>query len=243
VTGAGIWAPVVGVTSYREIADWADWPQESVLVPSAYLDRLAAAGVSPVLLPPVASDELALGALERIDGLVLIGGDDVCGRAYGREESDARHEADRHRPDRDRHEIAAAQFAWERGIPILAICRGLQLLNVALGGTLIDDLPSVGAMREHRIRRGVFHDHPVDFDAGSLLAQVYGACAEFPSHHHQAIDRLGDGLVVTGRARDGVVESVEATNGRFVLGVQWHPEEGVDAQIFRAFARACGAVS
>ena len=231
--------PVVGVTSYRERADWANWPQEAVLVPAGYLDRLAAAGLSPVVLPPVPEGGLAEAALERIDGLVLIGGDDVCGRAYGREESDEEHRSGAHRPDRDRHEMIATRFAWERGLPILAICRGMQLLNVALGGTLIQDLPSYGASRAHRIKRGEFHDHPVQFERGSALAAIYGDSADVPSHHHQAIDRLADGLIVTGRARDGIIEGVEATNGRFALGVQWHPEEGADMEIFRSFAHVC----
>jgi gamma-glutamyl-gamma-aminobutyrate hydrolase PuuD len=230
---------VVGVTSYREQADWADWPQEAVLVPAGYLDRLAAAGVSPVLLPPLPDGALADAPLHRIDGLVLIGGDDVCGRAYGRDESDDEHRSGGHRPDRDRHEISATLFAWERDLPVLAICRGMQLLNVALGGTLITDLPSFGASREHRIKRGEFHDHPVHFERGSALAEIYGDSADVPSHHHQAIDRLADGLVVTGRAGDGIIEGVEATNGRFALGVQWHPEEGKEMAIFRAFASAC----
>jgi putative glutamine amidotransferase len=235
--------PVVGVTSYRDQADWANWPQEAVLVPTNYLDRLAASGVSPVLLPPVPDDDDALleASMERVDGLVLIGGEDVCGRAYGRDETDDDHDAARHRPERDRHEIAAARVAWEQQKPILAICRGIQLLNVALGGTLITDLATSGAMPEHRLQWGTFHDHAVDFDPGSVLAKIYGDTAQVPSHHHQAIDTLADGLVVTGRAPDGIVEGVEATNGNYVLGVQWHPEEGADVEIFRAFAAACGA--
>jgi gamma-glutamyl-gamma-aminobutyrate hydrolase PuuD len=232
---------VVGVTSYREQADWADWPQEAVLVPAGYLDRLAAAGVSPVLLPPLTDRGLAEASLNRIDGLVLIGGDDVCGRAYGLDESAEEHRSGGHRPDRDRHEMLATHFAWERGLPVLAICRGLQLLNVALGGTLITDLATFGASRRHRVKRGEFHDHPVHFERGSALAKIYGDSADVPSHHHQAIDRLADGLVVTGRAHDGIIESVEATNGRVVLGVQWHPEEGQEMEIFRAFASACEA--
>jgi gamma-glutamyl-gamma-aminobutyrate hydrolase PuuD len=236
--------PVVGVTSYRERADWADWPQDAVLAPAAYLDRLAAGGVSPVLLPPVAGDDgLVEASLERIDGLVLIGGDDVCGRVYGREESDAEHDAARHRPERDRHEIAAARLAWEERKPILAICRGVQLLNVALGGTLIADLSSAGASPEHLLERGTFHHHAVEFDPGSALSRIYGDSGQVPSHHHQAIDRVAEGLVVTGRAPDGIIEGVEAQNGRYVLGVQWHPEEGADVEIFRAFAAACGGAS
>jgi gamma-glutamyl-gamma-aminobutyrate hydrolase PuuD len=241
-TSAGLARAVVGVTTYAVVADWASWPQRSALTPMAYTDRLSAAGASPVLLP--VEEESAPGrvedALARLDGLVLIGGEDVCGRFYGREEDEHEHEENRHRPARDASEIAAAQAAWERGLPILAICRGIQVLNVALGGTLVPDLAETGALPEHRLRRGSFHDHAVAIEPGTVLHELYGDTASVPSHHHQAIDRLADGLRVAARSADGVVEGVEGRNGGFSVGVQWHPEEAAESGLFAAFVAACG---
>jgi putative glutamine amidotransferase len=231
-------APLVGVTTYSETADWADWPQPVVLSPQNYVTCIAAAGGNPVLLPPWSAEDHDVAAtLARLDAVVLIGGDDVCGDFYGRAEGAAEHRSHRHNPTRDAFEIAVARRAWAYDLPTLAICRGLQILNVALEGTLITDLVSAGYTREHRIKRGVFNHHAASFDAGSLLYEICGPTTEVPSHHHQAIDRLGDGLVATGRSEDGVIEAVEAPDRRFVVGVQWHPEEGTDMALFEAFIR------
>lgn len=231
--------PVVGVTTYSEIADWADWPQPVVLAPSSYTNCLIAAGALPVLLPPWTGESAEAGAmLSRLDGLVLIGGDDVCGEFYDRDEDAALHSAQRHNAARDAFEIAAVRHAWAVDMPLLAICRGMQVLNVALGGTLIEDLFSAGYSPTHRIRRGVFHRHPVTFDLNSRLHAVYGRTADVPSHHHQAIDRVAEALLVTGRSDDCIVEAVEAPERRFVVGVQWHPEEGEDMGLFQAFVDA-----
>ncbi len=227
--------PVIGITTYSVLADWADWPQLAVLTPQTYTTCIVNAGASPMLLPPASNP----GALSRLDGLMLIGGEDVCGRSYGRTESDQEHVEYRHHPERDAFEIAATRWAWARDVPILAICRGIQVLNVALGGSLIGDLFSSGASPGHRLERGVFHDHRVTFDAGSALHRLYGEGTRVPSHHHQAIDELADDLLVTGRAEDGVIEAVEAANKRFVVGVQWHPEEGDGAMLFETFVESC----
>jgi gamma-glutamyl-gamma-aminobutyrate hydrolase PuuD len=235
-------SPVVAVTTYAVVADWASWPQRSALTPMAYTDRLLAAGASPVLLPVDERGEPGrVGrALERLDGLVLIGGEDVCGRFYGRDEEGHEHEQNRHRPERDASEIEAARVAWERALPILAICRGLQVLNVALGGTLVPDLAEAGALPEHRLRRGSFHHHQVAIEPDTVLHGLYGSEASVPSHHHQAVDRVADGLRVAARAEDGVVEGAEGRNGAFAVGVQWHPEEAAESGLFEAFVAACG---
>ena len=230
--------PLIGVTTYAEVADWANWPQPVVLTPQNYISCLSGAGGNPVLLPPGDPDDGAVErTLDRLDGLVLIGGDDICGRLWGCPEDEEQHRALRHNPVRDDFEIAAARLAWARDMPTLAICRGIQVLNVALGGTLIPDLFEVGFSMEHRVRRGIFNRHLVDFEPNSSLHRVYGRRTDVLSHHHQAIDRVADGLRVIGRADDNVIEAVEAPDRRFVLGVQWHPEEGDDLALFQAFVR------
>jgi putative glutamine amidotransferase len=236
MTTAG--APLIGVTTYAEVADWADWPQPVVLTPQNYVSCLEKAGAQPVLLPPGRADAESLGrTLDRLDGLVLIGGDDLCGRFWGREEDEEEHRRQRHNPVRDAFEITAAQVAWARDMPTLAICRGVQVLNVALGGSLIADIFEAGYSREHRVKRGTFNRHLVAFDPNSAVARIYGGRTDVLSHHHQAIDRVADRLLVTGRAEDGVVEAVEAPDRRFVVGVQWHPEEGDDLALFKGFVR------
>jgi putative glutamine amidotransferase len=234
--------PLIGVTTYTEVADWANWPQPVVLAPESYVDGLARAGASPVLLPSWTAEASDIqSTLDRLDGLVLTGGDDVCGESYGLDEPRDEHETGRHRPERDAFEIAAARHAWDADIPLLAICRGVQILNVALGGTLISDLFSQGFSQNHRIERGVFNDHSVSFEPGTAIHSMYGPTADVPSHHHQAIDGIGGGLVVTGRSEDGVIEAVQSMDHSFVLGVQWHPEEGKDLVLFEALVRASGA--
>jgi putative glutamine amidotransferase len=237
--------PLIGITTYAEVVLHGRWEEPIVFAPRTYADVLARAGGHPVLLPSALTegDPDVGGLLERFDGVVLTGGEDVCGLAYGREEDPAEHEAEAHNPPRDEFEIAVARHAWERRLPILAICRGLQVLNVALGGTLIPDLESAGASREHRLELGVFHDHAVSFDSGTRLQRLLGAETMVPSHHHQALERVADGVRVSGRAPDGVVEAAESDDAdRFALGVQWHPEEGSDAALFDAFVEECGGV-
>jgi gamma-glutamyl-gamma-aminobutyrate hydrolase PuuD len=235
--------PVVGVTTYGELADWSNWPQNAYLTPQTYLRCIHAAGGTSVLLPGVHggepdSPEPVLAPLSRLDGLVVIGGNDVCGRFYGRDEEPEEHV--QHRPDRDAYEIAAIRHAWENHMPILAICRGIQILNVALGGTLVKDLVTAGASREHRGPVwGELTRHSVRLDPGTRIHALYGDEAAVPSHHHQAIDRLADPLRVTARASDGVIESVEGDDDHFVMGVQWHPEEGEDMVLFESFVEAC----
>jgi anthranilate synthase component 2/putative glutamine amidotransferase len=228
-------SPLIGITTYAEVADWADWPQPVVLSPANYVSCVVAAGGVPVLLPPWSADDSdAAETLERLDGVMLIGGDDVCGEFYGQPEDEGEHVSQRHRPERDAFEIAVARRAWESDLPMLAICRGIQVLNVALGGTLIADVFEAGYDQTHRIRRGVFTNHAVTLEPGSKIHEICGPAADVPSHHHQAIDRLADGLVVSGRSDDGVIEAVEAPERAFIVGVQWHPEEGTDMCLFRA---------
>lgn len=229
--------PVIGISTYATAADWGSWAADAVLTPTAYVKRILQAGGIPVLLPATigGAPQLEL-LLDRIDGLMLIGGEDVCGLHVDRSESAEEHAA--HSEDRDAFELALAREAWARRLPILAICRGAQVLNVALGGSLIADLVEAGYSSEHRKVRGEFHDHEVSFEPGSVLEGMYGPAADVPSHHHQAVDRLAQEFRVTARTSDGVIEGYEATGQQFALAVQWHPEEAAAEQLFEALIAA-----
>jgi gamma-glutamyl-gamma-aminobutyrate hydrolase PuuD len=209
------------------------WNHDAVLLPRTYPDVVFAAGGIPVLLPPRAE---AAAAVDRIDALVLSGGPDIDPQRYG---------ADRHprtgdaRAERDAAEIAMLQRALERRIPVLGVCRGLQMLNVALGGTLVQHLPDAVGHNGHNPTPGVFGTTTVDMVPGGRVATAVGTTVAVQCHHHQALDRLADGLVVTGRAGDGTVEAVELDGRPFVVGVQWHPEQ--DATDIRLVAALLAA--
>lgn len=229
-------APVIGLTSYGERARFGVWDVEAALLPRNYVDMVIAAGGVPVLLPSVPA---AASAVDVLDGLVVTGGPDVDPAAYGA----ARHpRTGPPRTERDAAELAMLWRALDRGLPVLGVCRGLQLINVALGGTLAQHLPDAVGHTGHNPSPGVFGTTCVDLDARSLAGAAIGARAEVQCHHHQAIDRLGDGLVVTARAADGTVEAVEQAGQRFVVGVQWHPEQATtDLRLFAALVAAAAA--
>lgn len=184
----------------------------------AFADAVQAAGGIPVLLP---CSDAAIDALDRVDGLVMTGGSDVDPAHYGEEPHPAVYGVD---PERDRVELALVTTALGRGLPVLAVCRGMQLLNVALGGSLVQHLePGAG---DRHAAWDVDTDalvHEASFADGSLAARCYGAATAVNSLHHQAVNRLGDGLVATGWATDGTIEAAEIP-GIPVLAVQWHPE-------------------
>jgi putative glutamine amidotransferase len=203
-----------------------------------YLKALEDAGAIPLVVPPL-SPPLVESLLDRVDGLCLSGGPDLDPSSY----NERRHERSGPIwPELDRFELALAMAADARGLPILAICRGLQTINVARGGTLHQHLPDVvGDQINHRQPEpGMNPTHTVSLSASSRLAQILGRdTVEVNSFHHQAVARLGSGLIVTGQAPDGTIESIEATDREFVLGVQWHAETLVDrdeqASLFSAF--------
>ena len=234
--------PVIGISTYSVHADWRSWKGDAALTPRTYLNCVVRSGGIPLLLPNVVPQEDAIDALLcRVDGVVLIGGEDMCGVWSGREEAESQHAS--HCDERDSFEVTLARRAWERDVPLLGICRGAQVLNVSRGGTLIEDLPMAGASREHLTERGTFNLHEVDLSGGSLAERMYGTTARVPSHHHQAVDRVGEGLMVTGRARDEVVEVIEGSERRFAMGVQWHPEEGADMILFEELVKAAGVLA
>jgi gamma-glutamyl-gamma-aminobutyrate hydrolase PuuD len=226
----------VGATTYREPARWSVWDEPADLLPATYADALAAAGAVPVLLPPVRT-EFAGAALDGVHGLLLAGGADVDPARYGAARDASTGPA---RADRDSWELALARAALERELPVLAICRGMQVLNVALGGTLVQHLPDAVGSQLHCPTVGSHGKHAVLVGAGSRLAGVLGERADVATHHHQGVERLGAGLSATAWAEDGVVEAVELADRSWVLGVQWHPEAFEGEALFRAFVAACG---
>jgi putative glutamine amidotransferase len=230
--------PRIGITAYREVTDWGPWTERADLLPSTYADAVAAAGAVPVLLPLVSAtvERGVETALDGIHALVLSGGPDVDPSLYGRERGP---ETDEPRADRDAWESALAREAMRRGMPLLGICRGLQLLNVALGGTLIQHLPDAIGHDRHRPVVGEFAVHDVRTAPGSRAAGILGARSETQSHHHQAIEGLGDGLVATAWADDDTIEAVEAPGcAGWMVAVQWHPEEADGEPLFEALTKA-----
>jgi putative glutamine amidotransferase len=218
--------PVIGLCTAVTRARWSVWDEEAVLLPRHYVDAVQAAGGTALLLPPdPAACEDPDVLLDVLDGLILAGGSDVDPSLYG---ADAHDTTDVPTPDRDAFEIALATRALERDLPFLGICRGMQVLNVARGGTLIQNLPDDVGHEDHRRSLGSFDnaDHDVRLADGSLVAPAAGERIHgTKSHHHQAVDRIGDGLEVTGWATiDDLPEAIEDPTRRFALGVQWHPE-------------------
>ncbi|GAB3602980.1 hypothetical protein GCM10027411_11770 [Microbacterium aureliae] len=219
------------------------WDVRAAFLPQQYFASVTAAGGVAVLLPPQGDPDpeaAAAAVLDGLDGLILTGGLDVQPELYGQE----RHPlTDPARPDRDAWELALVRGAEERGIPVLAICRGLQLVNVARGGTLHQHLPEALGTERYRIGGGVFADNIVDVAPGTRLAGMLGA-GDFAVHsyHHQGIDRLGDGLVAVAHTDDGLVQAFESTGESYLVGVQWHPEENIeDKRLFAGLvAQAAG---
>jgi putative glutamine amidotransferase len=231
--------PLVGVTTYRQDAAWGPWQREAAVVPTSYVDCVAAAGGRPLLLPPTegpgGADGSAADVISGLDALVLVGGGDMDPACYRAAADPATSGVNRRRDD---SELALLRAALEAELPVLAICRGLQVLNVLLGGTLIQHLPDVVGNRRHQPAVGCFGPVDVATEAGSLLAKVKGEAATVQCSHHQAIDRLAPGLVVTARSSDGVIEAVELPSAPFMVGVQWHPEEDGDLPVFEALVRS-----
>lgn len=231
--------PVIGVTCYQEQAKWGAWDAEAAVIPRWYLDTFQGAGARVVLLPQDADPDVSV--LDRLDGLVIVGGADVDARLYG----EAPHAtADAPREVRDASDIALYRGARERGMPVLGICRGLQIMAVAHGGALHQDMPEVSPL-VHRERPGQFLDHSAKAEPGTLAARLWGT-GEFTvnSSHHQAVKDPGS-LTITGHAADGTIEICEDPSAAFVIGVQWHPEHPdrrvADRPLIDAFLAACAS--
>jgi len=227
--------PIIGITGELEAARWGNWIREAVVSPVSYTRAVERAGGTPVILPPVPSSSVP-SLIARIDALVVAGGGrDVDPSLYNEAPHDQTDIPD-HR--RDRFEILMIRAAIEADLPFLAISRGLQILNVARGGTLIQHLPDRLGTESHKPDPVKMTMHDVQVSAASKLGRVLGGTAQVPAAHHQAIDRIGSGLLTVAWTPDQVVEGVELQGHKFGIGVQWHPEEGDDARIFEALVAA-----
>jgi gamma-glutamyl-gamma-aminobutyrate hydrolase PuuD len=214
--------PRIGLSTYLEDASWGTWRRPAAIVGRVYLDAVARAGGTPLLLPPVGTDESVVDVL---DGLMLIGGADITPASY---DAEPHPQTVLTRPDRDEHERRLLLAALDRDLPVLGICRGAQLLTVALGGAVRQHLPEEVGHTGHRPGVGVFGQTRVTTRSGSVVAEVLGDEATVPCYHHQGLSEAGTPLVPTAWAEDGLVEAVELPGSRRVLGVQWHPEEEPD---------------
>ncbi|WP_171113456.1 MULTISPECIES: gamma-glutamyl-gamma-aminobutyrate hydrolase family protein [unclassified Streptomyces] len=223
--------PLIGVSTYLEArARWGVWELDAVLLPAGYPRLVQRAGGLAAMLPPDAPEHAA-ATVSRLDGLVIAGGPDVEPSRYGAER-DARTGPPAR--ERDAWELALIEAALGARVPLLGICRGMQLLNVALGGTLVQHLDG------HAEVVGVFGRHGVKPVPGTLYAGLVPEETSVPTYHHQSVDRLGAGLVASAYAGDGTVEAVELPGEHWVLGVQWHPEMGEDVRVMRGLVEAAG---
>lgn len=220
--------PLIGITSYAEEIRWGVWTEEAALVPLAYVRAVEHAGGRPLVVPP--SEDGLEETLDALDGVIFSGGGDLDPELYGAEPHE---ETDMPRTERDAAELRLLEAALDRDMPVLAICRGSQLLNVARGGDLEQHLPEAVGHEQHRHDPGSFSDHDVKVAADSRLGGLLGDRAPVKSHHHQGYGRIGSGLREVAWAEDGVVEGLEDADKRFALGVLWHPEEGEDFALFQ----------
>jgi putative glutamine amidotransferase len=221
--------PIVGITTYVTPARFGVWELDAALVPVEYVHAVERAGGRAMLVPP--SPDAVDETLEALDALIFSGGSDLDPELYGQ---DVHPETVGVVRERDVAELALLQAALARDLPVLAICRGSQVLNVALGGDLVQHLPEVVGDEKHKHTPGAFADHDVEVEKDTRLGEIVGDHAPVKSHHHQGFGRIGEGLRVAARADDGTIEAVEDPSRRFALGVLWHPEAGEDAALFEA---------
>ena len=229
--------PLIGLTTYLEQAQSGVWDVKAAFLPQVYIDAVTRAGGIAVLLPPQpVTEAIAARVLDGLDGLIITGGKDIDPARYGQQPHPT---TDSPRLDRDAWEDLLLRGAIDRALPFLGICRGAQMLNVALGGTLIQHLPDVIGTTRYQAGGGVFATVEVDVDEGSTLAGLVGAELDVHVYHHQAIDEVAPGVTVSARTIDGVIQGIELASVPFGVAVQWHPEE--NAEDLRLFAGLVGA--
>ena len=231
--------PIVGITTYLQEAQWGVWKDAATLLPLDYAREVAAAGAYPVLLPPLGTDA---SVLDRLDGLIVAGGTDVNPALYGEEQ----HETTQYQEDRDTHDSLLTKAALEQGIPLLAICRGMQVLNTALDGTLHQHIPDLLGHDRYRPAPGVYGTVDLTISPGTILGDILGTTASAPCYHHQAVNQVAPHLKTVATSPEGLVEAVELADAApytgWVLGVQWHPEHNPqDRRIIDAFIKALQA--
>jgi putative glutamine amidotransferase len=231
--------PILGLTTYLQQAQTGVWDVQASFLPAIYIDGVTRAGGVVTLLPPQPVDEAIVSRiLDGLDGLVITGGRDVDPATYGQE----RHpKTDEPTGGRDAFEFALLAEALRRGLPVLGICRGAQVLNVTLGGTLHQHLPDVVGHYQHQLGNAVFNTSTIKTVPGTRVAALIGESTDAQCYHHQAIAELGKGLIASAWDADGVVEAVEGVGDSFVVAVQWHPEERLDD--LRLFAAVVGAAA
>jgi putative glutamine amidotransferase len=234
---------VLGLTTYLQQAQTGIWDVRASFLPAIYFDGVRLAGGVAVLLPPQPVDGAIVDrVLDGLDGLIITGGRDMDPASYGQPPHRATDEPVEDNRLRDAFELALFEGAFRRGMPVLGICRGAQVVNVAMGGTLHQHLPDVLGHTRHQQGNAVFSTSSVRTVAGTRLAALIGESSDAQCYHHQAIDKLGDGLIVSARDADGVIEAVEVPSDNFVLAVQWHPEERLDdLRLFAAVVAAAAA--
>jgi putative glutamine amidotransferase len=228
--------PIVGITTYLARVTFEGWEEDTVLVPVDYVRAIERAGGRALLVPP--SEDGVEETLDALDGVLFAGGSDLDPELYGQE---AHPETNGVVPERDRAELALLQAALARDLPVLAVCRGSQVLNVALGGDLVQHLPEVVGDEKHKHTPGEYSDHDVTVEPDTRLGSLLGDRAPVKSHHHQGFGRLGKGLREAARAEDGTLEALEDPSRRFALGVLWHPEAGEDLRLFEALVEEARA--
>lgn len=231
---------LIGLSTYMEQTVMGLWDRPAAVLPRVYTDCVIAAGGAVVGLPPQPPHADAIErVLDGIDGLILTGGKDVDAALYGER---AHPENDAPRPDRDAWEIALVRAAIARDLPVLGICRGLQVLNVALGGTLVQHLPDVIGSNRYSYGNATFADNPVLTESGTRIGGMLGESLTVKSYHHQAVGHLAPGLTVSARGDDGIIQAVDIDALTFGVAVQWHPEETPDdLRLFTALVEAATA--
>jgi putative glutamine amidotransferase len=220
--------PLIGITSYAEEVRMGVWVEDAAVVPLAYVRAVENAGGRPIVLPPV--EDAIEETLDAVHGVIFSGGGDLNPELYG---ADAHDETDQPKPWRDGPELALIEAALARDMPVLAICRGSQLLNVVRGGDLVQHLPEIVGHERHKHQPGAYSDHGVTVAPDSRLGTILGEHTPVKSHHHQGMGKIGEGLREVAWAEDGSVEGLEDSEKRFALGVLWHPEEGEDYALFK----------
>ncbi len=238
--------PIIGLSTYLELARWASWDTEAAIIQKKYLDTVELADARPILLPPLDSDlaneanhdeisEAVREVIDIVDGVVLIGGGDVDSSIYGQEPNPYSYGVS---PKRDAWEISLTKACIEMDKPLLGICRGMQIINIALGGTLDQHIPDLVNTSNHSPGSGLFGEIEVHFEMRSKMDEVFGKSALVQCRHHQAVSDLGKGLSVTGRSDDGVIHSIEGNEGlRYLAGVQWHPEQSIDSRLITSLIK------
>ncbi|MDN4162105.1 gamma-glutamyl-gamma-aminobutyrate hydrolase family protein [Nocardioides abyssi] len=230
-------APLIGLTTYREQARWGVWDQRADVLPTQYAAAVEATGGVPVLLPPVEQVGAADAVVRRLDGLVVSGGADVD---PGRYDAEAHPRTAGWRPDRDAWELALLDAAAAAGLPVLGVCRGMQLMAVHAGGALDQHTPDVVGHEQHSPGGDAYGRVAVRTEPGTLVAGLVGETLEVSCHHHQSV-ATHPGWVAAARADDGTLEAMEVPGDRFCVAVQWHPETAADVGLLAGLVRAAAS--